>query len=154
MLRAWQPKPDANQLRRGMAWVQSQASTFLILRNAWQDPPWYPWLPHLAPRALLGHPVWVPLRSPRDLLTEAMALHNCADSYKDDCAAGTTYSSACAIPRPASDALAGMELKDKGWALTQVAGPRNRWVSTALHQQARQALKWVMAYSSSAIKVR
>lgn len=155
MLRAWQPEPDANQLRRGMAWVQSQTSTFLFLRNARQDPPWYPWLPHLAPSALLGHPVWVPLRSPRDLLTEAMALHNCADSYEDDCAAGTRLLISLRNPQTGKRlALAGMELKDKGWALTQVAGPCNRWVSTALHQQARQALKWVMAHSSSAIKVR
>lgn len=144
MLRAWQPEPDANQMRRGLAWVQSQTSTFLMLRSARKDPSWYPWLPHPPQHNGSGQLVWVPLRSPRDLLTEAMALHNCADSYEDDCAAGTHLLISLRHSQTGKRlALAGFQLREIGWALTQVACSCNRLASTALHEQALRARDWV-----------
>lgn len=146
MLRAWQPEPDANQMRRGMAWVQSQTSTFLMLSSARQDPPWYPWLPHPPQHDSSGLAVWVPLRTPRDLLTEAMAMRNCADSYEDGCATGTELLISLRHPQTGRRlALVGMQLKNDGWAVTQVAGPSNRAVCTSLNDQAWQAFRWVVS---------
>lgn len=152
MVRAWQPEPDANQMRRGITWLQNQTGIFLMLRNARQAPPWYPWLPTPPVQNLGAQTAWVPLRSPRDLLTEAMALHNCADSYEDKCAAGTHLLISLRHHQTGKRlALASMQLKEEGWELTRVAGPCNRMVSTALHDQARRALDWVMFQSRSAL---
>lgn len=146
MLHAWQPEPDANQMRRGLAWVQNQTSTFLMLRSAMQDPPWYPWLPQPAQQNRSGQLVWVPLRSPRELLTEAMALHNCADSYEDDCADGTTILiSIRQVHTGKRLALVETKLRSGQWQLEQVAGACNRPVATTLSQQAQHVVCWLNA---------
>ena len=132
-----------------LAWVQSTTDNFLKLRSARQDPAWYPWLPNPSLHRPSSLAAWVPLRSPRDLLTEAIALHKCADSFEDKCAAGSHLLVSLRHSRTGKRlALVSMELNDKGWVLGQVAGPCNRKLPSAMYQEAWQALGWVIAQSS------
>ena len=66
----------------------------------------------------------VQLRSPYDLFTKAIALHNCADSYEDRYTAGTHLLISLRHHQIGKRlALAGTQLKQQGWKLIQGAWP-------------------------------
>jgi|GEM_PF-2791480 hypothetical protein len=137
-------RPDTNQLRVGMAWLQAQTRRYLLFAQACPQALWLPWLPDPTEPEPQRRLTWVVLRSPRDLLEESMALHNCATDYQDRCSSGTWAMVSLRQARTGKRlALAGLELHAGQWRLAQVAGPCNRLVSTTLHQQARLALEWV-----------
>lgn len=140
LVRRHRPQPDANQQRRGLAWLRSWAARqeqidALPTRAAWgawlQDVCWQPLAPWHAQ----------PLLSPRALLQEAWAMHNCADSYTRACTQGEKL--LVSLRHAASGRrVALIELihhdAPPHWTVGQVAGPCNRNVPAHLHRRAQQ----------------
>ena len=86
----------------------------------------------------------VPLLSPRALLQESIALHNCADTYAAQCQRETHV--LLSLRELATDrrvALACLERRGNSWMLGQVAGSCNRQVPDWVRRIANQAAEVV-----------
>ena len=136
LVRMQKPEPDSNQRRKDIKWLAAWAITHSRLAVLDSAPSWFPWLCGNQLEALpLVHVV--PLRSPHALLTEALALHNCADSYTSACQEGRSLLLSLRDPvNQRRVALMSMQLRDCSWRLDQLAGPCNRAVPAWVRQAA------------------
>ena len=83
----------------------------------------------------------VPLLSPNALITEAAALHNCADSYISRCRQGNELLLSLRDKSTGRrTALASAVRRVQYWSLDEIAGPCNEPVQLAIRRYATQAL--------------
>lgn len=132
--------PDQNQRRKKIAWLCEVAEQHKEFSPLNDEPAWALWLQAASWDAVKELAV-VPLLSRGALLKEAIALHNCVDSYADDCRAETRLLLSLRDHRTGKRvALAGLDRSGDSWALGQVAGSCNRpaplWVKKVANQAA------------------
>lgn len=145
-------RPDKNQRRRGLDWLRAWADRNQTLAMLDGKPSWALWM--LGAR-WPASPAFeaVPLLSSLALMLEATAMHNCADSYEEDCRKGR-YLLVSLRKRSSGHrvALVGCLFTGADWTIAEVAGPCNQPVSEAVRQAARQALGWVRCHHRLAIE--
>lgn len=140
LVRRHQPHPDSNQRRRGLAWLRTWAATQAQIDALPTAPTWGRWLQGVCWQAVAPWHV-VPLLSPRALLQEAWAMHNCADSSTSACAQAKKL--LISLRHGATGRhVALIELirqkEAPHWELGQVAGPCNRIAPAAVQRRAQQ----------------
>lgn len=147
MVRHYQLKPDKNQRRKGLEWLESMRD--VVQTRASQDslPTWALWLPaegwNPEDDGALALKI-VPLQSAGALRQEAFALHNCADAFEGRCRAETHV--LLSLRERATNkvvALASVKQFGQNWVLNQLSGPCNQAVSFQVRQVAQQAAVWV-----------
>jgi hypothetical protein len=131
-------QPDKNQRRKKIAWLCEAAQACEDMAPLDDAPVWALWLQSArwdeVPRVEV-----VPLLSPDALLQEAIALHNCVDSYTSCCQEETHVLLSLRDRRTGKRvALACVERRDN-WVLGQVAGPCNRPMPVPVRRVAEQA---------------
>lgn len=141
-------KPDKSQRRKGIAWLREVAQAHEQLVQPADAPAWAFWLLpaqwNCASRLTV-----VPLLTPVALLHEAIALHNCADTYANRCHQGTHLLLSLRDDVTGKRvALACLERRNDRWILGQVAGPCNKPVSRWVRWAATHAAK-VVSYHHS-----
>lgn len=111
-------------------------------------PEWALWLPANGWADM--HPLnAVPLQSPGALLREAIALHNCADAFTEQCRSEShVMVSLRTWGTDKSVALVMLERRGSHWAVNQVSGPCNQQASYKLRQLAQQVCNWVRYHHS------
>ncbi len=132
--------PDQNQRRKKIAWLCEVAERHKEFAPQDDEPAWALWLQAASWDAVKELAV-VPLLSRGALLKEAIALHNCVDSYADACRAETQLLLSLRDHRTGKRvALVGLKRSGDSWSLGQVAGPCNRpaplWVKKVADQAA------------------
>lgn len=145
LVRKCAPRPDNNQQRRRLPWLQSWAerqerSIALSDRDAWGE-----WLRDM-PWDRIERVQVVALLSPRALREEGIAMHNCADRYLPGCLKGERL--LLSLRDPASGkrvALLGLrrESGDGGWARAELSAPCNRAAPAWVEPLAGAALAMV-----------
>ena len=139
LVREFALKPDKNQRRKGLAWLCEVTQAYEHLAQQDDAPAWALWLQSArwdeVPRVEI-----VPLLSPTALLQEAIALHNCADSYARRCREETHVLLSLRDRRTGKRvALACVVRRGDNWVLGQVAGSCNQPVPASVRRIAEQA---------------
>ena len=122
------PRPDSNQQRRRLQWLQSWAEYQESLRELSDQDAWGQWLDGVSWKHV-GRLRVVPLLSPRSLLDEAIAMHNCADRYLSDCSKGDYLLLSLRSPISGKRvALLGLERNygNGDWQHAELQAPCNR----------------------------
>ena len=148
MVRHYQLKPDKNQRRKGIEWLELMTDAMQSLVAKPDVPQWALWLPANGWDESYKQKI-VPLQSREALLREAIALHNCADAYQDRCRAETHV--LISLRLWAGDrhvALACMERRGNNWVVSQVAATCNQPARPWMRQLAKQACDWVRYHHS------
>lgn len=130
------PEADANQQRRGWAWIVAQAREHAAEREKARLAPWDVPLEEIR---IGGHCV-VPIKCAAELLKEAQAMKNCLADYEDDCARGEmlVFSIRDALTRKRLASLSTVkDLEMDEWVLQQVAGKLNATVGVELQRVAQ-----------------
>ena len=153
LVREFALKPDKNQRRKGLVWLCEVAQAHEHLAKQDDVPAWASWLQSArwdeVPRVKV-----VPLLSPNALLQEAIALHNCVDSYTSRCQQETHLLFSLRDCRTGKRvALMCVERRGSTWMLGQVAGPCNRPVPGWVRQVAVQVAAWVRYHHSQRLSV-
>ena len=149
LVREFGLKPDHNQRRRIKSWLRDVARTQEKFVTSDDQPAWALWL-QAAPWSEMASVRVVPLLSPRALLQESIALHNCADSYTARCQRESHV--LLSLREQVTDrrvALACLERRGNSWILGQVAGPCNRPVPDWVRRVATQAADVVQRLAMS-----
>ncbi len=128
LVRESAPRPDSNQQRRRLQWLQSWAEHQESLCAFSDQDTWGEWLRGV-PWENIRRLQVVPLLSPRALLDEGIAMHNCADRYLSDCSKGVYL--LLSLRSPVSGkrvALLGLERNcgNGDWQRAELMGPCNR----------------------------
>ncbi len=135
--------PDKNQRRRGISWLREAATAHEKLEqlgDVSDSPAWALWIQSAQWDATSRLEV-IPLLSPNAMLKEAIAMHNCADSYIGRCASG--YELLLSFRDRITSrriALALVVRNGSHWSLGKVAGPCNKSVPISVWQIAKQAV--------------
>lgn len=143
LVRKYSFSPDKNQRRRGIAWLREAATTHEKLEqldNVSDSPAWALWI-QTAQWDCASKLAVVPLLSPNAMLKEAIAMHNCADSYIGQCAKG--HELLLSLRDRISGrrvALASVIRRGTHWSLDEIAGPCNEPVQLAIRKYAKQAV--------------
>lgn len=148
LVREFGLQPDHNQRRCVTTWLRDVAQTQEQLATSDDRPAWALWLQPVSWGEVAGVRV-VPLLSPRALLQESIALHNCADSYAAHCQRETHV--LLSLREHVTDrrmALACLERRGNSWVLGQVAGSCNRPVPAWVQRVATQAAEVVRRHCS------
>jgi hypothetical protein len=138
--------PDKNQRRKGIAWLRAAAQHYEKVEQ--QDhtgdiPSWSLWIQSAEWDTVKMFAV-IPLLSPNSMVNEAVAMHNCADSYIGRCQTGNTLLLSLGdLVSGKRVALASTILKRDVWVLGQVVGPCNAPVAEAIRDVAKVALNEV-----------
>jgi hypothetical protein len=131
--------PDQNQRRKKIAWLCEVAQRHSEGVPQDDTPEWGQWLQAIVWKSVTEFAV-VPLLSRHAVLKEAIALHNCADSYVDDCRAEVRLLLSLRDHRTGKRvALACLDRNGDTWVLGEVAGPCNRFASLRVKTAAVQA---------------
>jgi hypothetical protein len=148
MVRHYQLRPDKNQRRKGIAWLELMTDA-MHSRAAKEDvPEWALWLPAQgwADTHTLNA---VPLQSPGALVREAIALHNCTDAYTERCRSEShVMISLRAWGTEKSVGLVSVQRRGSNWVVCEVAGPCNQAASFKLRRLAQEACDWVRCHHS------
>ncbi len=143
LVRKYAFRPDKNQRRRGCSWLREAVQFHEKLEQAedTQDAPaWALWV-QSAQWDTSGKLMVVPLLSPNALITEATALHNCADSYISRCRQGNELLISLRDKSTGRRiALASAVRRVRHWSLDEIAGPCNEPVQLAVRKYAKQAV--------------
>ena len=152
LVREFGLQPDHNQRRHGTTWLRDVAQTQGQLAVSDDRPAWALWLQPV-PWGEVADVRVVPLLSPRALLQESIALHNCADSYAAQCQREThVLLSLRELVTDRRVALACLERRGNSWMLGQIAGSCNRPVPDWVQRVATQAANLVRRHSSQLIQ--
>ena len=148
MVRHYQLTPDKNQRRKGIEWLESMSDVVQSLAAKEGAPEWALWLPANGWAEM--HPLKaVPLQSPGALLREAIALHNCADAFTEECRSEShVMISLRTWGTDKSVALVMLERSGSRWVVNQVSGPCNQQASFKQRQLAQLACDWVRYHHS------
>lgn len=130
LVREYQPRPDSNQRRRRLQWLQDWAAHQEAITSLSDQDAWSIWLRDISWDDIKRLRV-VPLLSPRSLREEGIAMHNCADRYLDECSKGSYL--LLSLRDPNSDkrmALMGLRRNRNtdAWELKELSGSCNRKV--------------------------
>lgn len=143
LVRKYDFHPDKNQRRRGCSWLREAVQFHENLEQVNQlmdTPDWALWV-QSAQWDTSGKLMVVPLLSPKALITEAMALHNCADSYISRCKKGDELLISLRDKTTGRRvALALAVRRAQHWSLEEIAGPCNEPVQLAIRKYAKQAV--------------
>lgn len=143
LVRKYGFSPDKNQRKKGIAWLKEAAQFYEDVEqhdDAGDTPSWALWL-QSASWATTGKHTVVPLLSPNAVVNEAVALHNCADSYIERCRQGSQILLSLRDRNTGKRiALASARRQGDDWVLGQVAGPCNMKVSPLVQKFAEQAV--------------
>lgn len=146
LVRKYAFRPDKNQRRRGCSWLREAVQFYEKLEqseDAQDSPAWALWV-QSAQWCTSGNWMVVPLLSPNALMAEAMALHNCADSYACRCRQGNELLLSLRDKSTGRRiALASAVRRVQHWSLDEIAGPCNEPVKLAIQKYAKQAIKEV-----------
>lgn len=139
LVRNFGMKPDQNQRRNTFAWLSRLADEHEQSAHLEDGPTWFLWLQDICWGT--SNPLEVvPLLSPGALLKEAIALHNCADSFENDCREeGVVLLSLRDRRSGKRVALARLDRNGDSWSLGRVAGPCNLAVPSWVMQAASLA---------------
>lgn len=136
-------RPDKHQRRKGIAWLRSMSDAMQSLAAKQDAPEWALWLPAEG-WADIHRLNALPLQSPGALVREAIALHNCADAFTEECRSESHVMISLrnwGTDKPV--ALVMLERYGSNWVVNQVAGPCNRDVNISVRQLAGQVCDWV-----------
>lgn len=138
--------PDKNQRRRGCEWMREAVKIHENLEqtaNAEKSPNWAPWI-ESAQWNNTGKLIVVPLLSAHALLTESIAMHNCADSYVSRCLQGNELLLSLRNKTTGRRiALFSTVRRGRNWSLDAISGPCNEPVQVSIRKYAKQAVKEV-----------
>ena len=128
LVREYAPRPDSNQQRRQLQWLQRWAAHQESLIELSDQVDWGAWL-HDVPWDRIERLQVVPLLSPRALREEGIAMHNCADRYLCDCLKGERL--LLSLRNPVNGkrlALLGLrrDYVDGDWERAELSAPCNR----------------------------
>jgi len=155
LVRIYQPKPDGNQQRRRLNWLEDWADRKESCAMLPNEDSWGLWLRNLHWNSLQTLRV-VPLLSPHAMRQEGVSMHNCIDRYIGDCENGNYLALSLRECGGKRLALLGLSRSDRdgAWELDELAGPCNRPVKLQIHEVARMVLEQVrcgeLAYRDSA----
>jgi hypothetical protein len=137
LARKYRFSPDKNQRRKGIGWLREAAQFFEDVEhndNSGDAPAWALWLQSASWDTSSRFTV-VPLLSPNAVVDEAVALHNCADTYIARCRQGVELLLSLRDRSTGKRiALASARRRGDDWVLDQVAGPCNMQVSVSVRQ--------------------
>jgi hypothetical protein len=146
LVRKYGIRPDKNQRRKGITWLREAVQHCEELEqhdHAGDIPSWSLWI-QSAEWDTVKKLAVVPLLSPNAMVNEAVAMHNCADSYIDRCKVGNVLLlSLRDLVTGKRVSLASTILRRNVWVVGQIVGPCNAPVSTAIHEVAKVALNEV-----------
>lgn len=146
LVRKYSFSPDKNQRRRGIAWLREAAAAhekWEQLEDLSDSPAWALWI-QTAHWDCASKLAVVPLLSPNAMLKEAIAMHNCADSYISRCMKGNEL--LLSLRDRISGrrvALASFVRRGTHWSLDEVAGPCNKPVQPSVRRFAEMAVNEV-----------
>lgn len=128
LVREYAPRPDRNQQRRQLQWLQRWAVHQESLIDLSDQVAWGGWLRDV-PWDRIERLQVVPLLSPRALREEGIAMHNCADRYLHDCLKGESL--LLSLRNPVNGkrlALLGLrrDCVDGDWERAELSAPCNR----------------------------
>ena len=135
--------PDKNQRRRGCEWLREAVKNHEYLEEiveAEESQNWAPWI-ESAQLNITEKLTVVPLLSESALITESMAMHNCADKYVSRCLHGNEL--LLSLRDKATGrriALASTVRRGRNWSLDEIAGPCNEPVQMSIRKYAKQAI--------------
>ena len=148
LVREFGLSPDSNQRRKGILWLRDFTKDIEQFPPENDAPAWAHWLLEVPWREV--HPMQiVPILSPNALRREAVALHNCADSYIDRCQDESNL--LLSLRDPATGrrvALMCLERSGTIWQRGQVAGPCNTPVKGWVEKTADQVAALVSRFYS------
>ncbi len=154
LVREFRLQPDHNQRRRGTTWLRDVAQTRGQLAVSDDRPTWALWL-QLVPWDEVASVRVVPLLSPRALLQESIALHNCADSYAAQCQREThVLLSLRELVTDRRVALVCLQRRGSAWVLGQVAGSCNKPAPAWVRRVANHAVEVVDRHYSQHVQTR
>ncbi len=143
LVRKYGFSPDKNQRKKGIVWLREAAQFYEDIEqhdDTGDTPSWALWLQSASWATTSKHTV-VPLLSPNAVVDEAVALHNCADSYIERCRQGSELLLSLRDRSTGKRiALASARRQGEDWVLGQVAGPCNMKVSPLVQKTAEQAV--------------
>lgn len=141
LIRQYQPRPDANQQRQRLRWLQSWATLQEERTRLGSAPTWSTWVQQVDWSRVKEVQI-VPLLSPLSLREEGRTMHNCADRYVGECEAEQYLMLSLREPRTGRRiALLGLNRsEDKGWIQDQLAGPCNRPAPASVQKIASRVL--------------
>lgn len=146
LVRKYGIRPDKNQRRKGITWLREAVQHCEELEqhdHAGDIPSWSLWI-QSAEWDTVKKLAVVPLLSPNAMVNEAVAMHNCADSYIDRCKVGNVLLlSLRDLVTGKRVSLASTILRRNVWVVGQIVGPCNAPVSTAIREVAKVALNEV-----------
>lgn len=147
LVRECAPRPDSNQQRRRLQWLQSWAAHQESLMELGDQDAWGGWLRDV-PWDRIGRLQVVPLLSPRALREEGIVMHNCADRYLPDCLKGERLLLSLR-DRVNGKRVALMGLRrdftQRDWVRTELSAPCNRTAPVWVVPLADAALALVRA---------
>lgn len=146
LVRTLRPQPDSNQRKRGLQWLRNWAVQQRITNELSDEDTWSEWLRRVCWTKVPNLQV-VPLLSPRSIMDEAVAMHNCADQYLDACERGASILLSLRDPQTNRRvALMGLvwEMGNPDrWELNELAGPCNREVSPSIRRIAERLVRLI-----------
>lgn len=145
LVRECRPRPDSNQQRSRLRWLESWASHQESITAQSNQDAWGQWLREL-PWETIKRLRVVPLLSPRAVREEGLAMHNCADRYLPDCRDGNYLLLSLRQPDNGKRvALLGLTRQhiQAPWEQSALAGPCNRQPPTWVEPIANAVLTLV-----------